>query len=131
MSIGSSRPPPPGGRAENAEHALLAAVDELDDAPGVMDCIVLVAAILDPQQDAVADAGNLVRPRAAWNPDADLRGGAVLGLIPFGRDRDQFAVAVARGDVGDHDMGQGPGMVQLLAALLDAALVGKLAQHAS
>jgi hypothetical protein len=25
------------GRAENAEHALLAAVDELDDAPGVMD----------------------------------------------------------------------------------------------
>ena len=93
------------GRAENAEHALLAAVDKLDDAPGVMDCIVLVAAILDPQQDAVADAGNLVRPRAAWNPDADLGGGAVLGLIPFGRDRDQFAVAVARRDVGDHDMG--------------------------
>jgi hypothetical protein len=108
---------------------LVAAVDELDDAPGVMDCIVLVAAILDPQQDAVADAGNLVRPRAAWNPDADLGGGAVLGLIPFGRDRDQFAVAVARRDVGDHDMGQGSGMVQLLAALLDAALVRKLAQH--
>ena len=53
----------------------------------------------------------------------------MLGLIPFGRDRDQFAVAVARRDVGDHDMGQGPGMVQLLAALLDAALVRKLAQH--
>ena len=57
--------------------------------------------------------------------DADLGGGAVLGLIPFGRDRDQFAVAVARRDVGDHDMGQGPGMVQLLAALLDAALVAQ------
>ena len=117
------------GRAENAEHALLAAIDELDDAAGVMERLVLLAAVLDPQQDAVADAGNLVRPRAAWNPDADLGGGAVLGLIPFGRDRDQFAVAVARRDVGDHDMGQGPGMVQLLAALLDAALVRKLAQH--
>ena len=29
----------------------------------------------------------------------------MLSLIPFGRDRDQFAVAVARRDVGDHDMG--------------------------
>jgi hypothetical protein len=62
-------------------------------------------------------------------PDADLGSGAVLGLIPFGRDRDQFAVAVARRDVGDHDMGQRPGMVQLLAALLDAAFVPELAQH--
>ena len=103
-------------RAENAEHALLAAVDELDDAPGVMDRFVLVAAVLDPQQDAVADAGDLVRPRAARNAHADFGGGAVLGLVPFGRNRDQFAVAVARRDVGDHDMGQGSGMVQLLAA---------------
>ena len=36
---------------------------------------------------------------------------------------------VALGDVGEHDGGQGAGVVQLLAPLLDFALVGKLAQH--
>ena len=85
--------------------------------------------VLDPQQDAVADAGDLVGPRTARDAQADLGGGAVLGLIPFGRNRDQFAVAVARRDIGDHDMRQRPGMVQLLAALLDAAFVAEFAQH--
>jgi len=53
---------------------------------------------LDAQQravaDAAADAG--LRPRGT---DADLRRFAVLDLIPFGRGGDQFAVAVAGGDV--------------------------------
>ena len=67
---------------------------------------------------------------AARDAYADLRRRAVLVLVPFGRQRDQLAVAVARGDVGEHDVGQGAGMVQLLAAALDAAFVGELAQHA-
>src|SRR5262249_15393757 len=126
------REPPAAARrrAENAEHALPGAVDELDDAPGVADRIVLFAALRDPQQGAVADAGDLVRPRAARNAHADLGCGAVLGLVPLGGQRDQLAVGIARGDVGDHDWGQGPGVMQLLAAALDAAFVGKLAQHA-
>ena len=51
-------------------------------------------------------------------------------LVPFGRNRDQLAVAVALGDVGEHDGGQRAGVVQLLAAALDHAVVGELAQHA-
>ena len=69
------REPPAAARrrAENAEHALPGAVDELDDAPAVADRIVLLAALLDPQQRAIADAGDFVRPRAARNAHADLR----------------------------------------------------------
>src|SRR5262249_6107079 len=126
------REPPAAARrrAVNAEHALAGAVDELDDAPGVADRIVLFAALLDPQQSAVAHACDLVRPRAARNAHADLGGGAVLGLVPLGGKRDQLAIGIARGDVADHDRGQGPGVMQLLAAALDAVFVGEIAQHA-
>ncbi len=51
-------------------------------------------------------------------------------VIPFGRDGDQLAVAVAGGDVRHQDMGQAAGAMQLLAPLLDDAVVGKLTQHA-
>ena len=95
----------------------------------MVDRFALVAALLDPQQDPVADAGDLVRPRSARNSQPDLGGRAVLGLVPFGRKRDQLAVGIARRDVGDHNMGEGAGMVQLLAAAFDAALVSQLAQH--
>lgn len=42
----------------------------------------------------------------------------------------ELAVAVARGDVGHHNVGKGAGSVQLLMAALDNAVVGELAQHA-
>ena len=57
-------------------------------------------------------------------------GGTVRVLVPLVGRGDQLAVAVARGDVGEHGRGQGPGVVQLAAALFDRALVGKVAQHA-
>ncbi len=117
-------------RAENAEHALPATIDELDDPPAVADRIVLLAALLDPQQRAIADAGNLARPRAARNAHANPRSGAVFGLVPFARQRDQLAVGIARGDVAEHDVGQTAGVMQLLAPAFDQARVGKLAQHA-
>src|SRR5262249_47886535 len=89
-------------RAINAEHALPGAVDELDAAPRMADRIVLFAALLDPQQGTVADAGDLAWPRAARNAHADLGRGAVLDLVPLGGKCDQLAVGIARGDVGDH-----------------------------
>ena len=116
-------------RAEHAELALPRAVEDLDDAAGVADRVAFLAGLLGAQQHAVADAGDLVRARLARNMDADARRLAVLLGVPFGRNRDQFAVAVALGDVGEHDGGQGAGVVQLLAPPLDLALVGKLAQH--
>ena len=91
-------------RAEDAERALLGAVDDLDDAAGVADGVAVGVGFLDPQQRAVADAGDLARPRLARRADADFRRGAVRLLVPFGRNGDQLAVAVARGDVGEHDV---------------------------
>ena len=43
---------------------------------------------------------------------------------------DQFAVAVAFGDVGNDDRGQGAGGMQLLAAAFQPAFVAQFAQHA-
>ena len=59
-----------------------------------------------------------------------MRRGAVRGLVPFGRDGDQLAVAVAAAMSASTTCGQCAGMMQLLAAALDPAFVGELAQHA-
>ena len=85
---------------------------------------------LDPQQRAVADAGDFAGPRAAQRGNADDRWRAVGLFVPFGRPRQQLAVAVAAGNVGEHDRRQGAGVMQPLSAPLDVALVGELAQHA-
>ena len=44
--------------------------------------------------------------------------------------RQQFAVAVAAGDVGEHHGGQRAAVMQPLAPPLDVTLFGELAQHA-
>jgi hypothetical protein len=49
--------------------------------------------------------------------------------VPFGGDPDQLAIGIAPGDVGEDDARQRAGVVELLAALLDAAFVGEVAQH--
>ena len=54
-------------------------------------------------------------------------------LIPFVGNGDEVAVAVARGDVGEHGRGQGAGVVNFLAfwpLARDRAVVGHRAQHA-
>ena len=104
-------------------------VDDLDDAAAVTSAVVFFG-FLDTQQHAVADAGGLAGPRLARSVDADLRRRPVRVFVPFVGRGDQLAVAVARGDVGEHGRGQRAGMVQLLAAFLDRAFVGEFAQHA-
>ena len=89
-----------------------------------------LAGALDAQQRAVADAGDFTRPGAARGGDVDDRGRAVRLLVPFGRPRQQFAVAVAAGDVGEHDRRQGAGAVQPLPVPFDMTAFGQLAQHA-
>ena len=112
--------------AKDSEHAVLGAVDQLDDAPARF----LVAGSLDAQQRAVADACDFSRPRAAGCDDADDRRSAVSVFVPFRGARQQLAVAVAAGDVGKHDLGQRAGAMQPLAMPLDAAAIRQLAQHA-
>ncbi len=115
-----------GQAAENAEHAMLGAIDELDDAAAGL----LVAGSLDADQRAVADAGDFARPGAARRGDADDRRRAVRLFVPFGRPRQKFAVAVAAGDVGEHDGRQRAGVMQPLAPAVDLTFVGEFAQHA-
>ena len=112
----SSRPPPSGSCAEDAEHAVLGVIDELDDAAACGGLLVVVAGC--PRSAAATRSPTPATssgPRPARDVDADFRRRAVLGLVPFGRGGDQFAVAVAAGDVGDHASGQRAGLVQLLA----------------
>ncbi len=129
LSTGSSRPPPFGAFAENPQHAVLGMVDDLDDAAAVADAVVFLG-FLDVQQHAVADAGGFAGLCLARGVNADFRRGPVRLFVPFVGRGEQFAVAIARGDVGEHGGGQGAGVVQLLAPLLDRAFGSQIAQHA-
>ena len=98
--------------AKNAERAVLGAVDQLDDAAAGLR---LRPACSMRMQRAVADAGDFAGLGAARRYDADDRRRAVRVLVPFGRPRQQLAVGVAAGDVGEHHRGQGAGMMQAFA----------------
>jgi len=114
--------------AEDAERTDLGLVDDLDDTAGIAD--IVIACFFDPEQCPVADAGDFARPWLAPCCDPDSRYRAVGVLVPFGRRGDQLAVVVAAGDVGQCNLGQGAGRVQLFTVGLDAAFVGQLTQHA-
>jgi len=117
-----------GQGAEDSEHAGLGVIDDLDDAPAIGAAVALLQ-FLDAQQRAVAYPCGRARLRTSGNMDADLRRLAVFDLIPLGGRCDQFAVAVASGDVGHHGRRQACGFAYFLAALGDDAFVGQLAQH--
>ena len=104
-------------------------IDDLDDAAAVTNAVVFFG-FLDMQQHAVADTGGLAGPRLAWSVDANLRRRPVRVFVPLVGRGDELAVAVARGYVGEHGRGQRARMVQFLAAFLDRATVGEVAQHA-
>src|SRR5581483_8606832 len=111
-------------RMEDAKHALLGAVDDLDDASAVADTSVFLD-LLGAQQRTIADARDFAWPRAAWGMNADAGRGAMRFLVPFGGKRDQLAVAVALGDVGEHHGRQRAGWMQLLVAAFEAAFVAE------
>ena len=106
MSTGSSRPPPCGIFAENAQHAVLGMIDDLDDAAAMANAVVFVG-FFDAEQHAVADTGSFAGSRFAWSGDTDFGRGAVCVLVPFVRRGDEIAVAVARGHIREHGRGQG------------------------
>ena len=70
-------------RAEDAEHAALAVVDQLDDAATIGNAVAALVR-LDAQQHAVANAGDEFRPHPPRNMQQDFGRRAVL-LIPFAR----------------------------------------------
>ncbi len=113
--------------AENPEHAVLGMVDDLDDAARAG---LRLRGGRRAQQHAVAEPGGFAGARLARRVNADFRRRPVRVLVPFVGRGDQLAVGIARGDVGEHGGGQRAGVMQLLAPLLDRALVGEVAQHA-
>jgi hypothetical protein len=94
-----------GPRSENAEHACTRAIDELDHTAVVANSVVLLAALLDAQQSAIADAHDLVRSRPPANVNTNLGRGPVLAFVPFGGDRQELAIGVPRGDIREHHVG--------------------------
>ncbi len=115
-----------GNAAKDAEHAVLGAIDELDDAAARL----LIVGAFDAQQRAIADTGGFAGPRATRRSDANDRRGAVRRFVPFGRPRQELAVGVAAGNVGEHHGRQGAGVMQPFAVAVDLTLVGQFAQHA-
>ena len=100
-------------RAENAERADLGLVDDLDDAAGIADGII--SPVSSTRSSARSPTPATSPGRAfARRGDADFRHRAVGVLVPFGRGGDQLAVGVAAGDIGERDVGQGAGVMQLL-----------------
>ena len=126
LSTGTSRPPPSGRAAKDAEHAGLGVIDDLDDAAAIGAPSPSAASIRSsarsPTPAAVPGCG------AARHMDADFRRLAALDLVPFGRRGDQFAVAVAAGDVHHQRRRQRRRLLDLAAVLLDGAVVGQFAQ---
>ncbi len=109
---------------------MLGLVEQLDDAAARMGDLVLVVRMLDPQEHAVADAAGDARMRPSRDRDVDFWRAAAL-LVPFGGHGDQFAVAVAAGDIGgQHRRQLACEMHGLAAAPPEHAVVGELAQQA-
>ncbi len=112
--------------AKNSQHPVLGTIDDLDDtalmANGVLD-------LLGSEQCPVADSRDLSRPAAARNMDANFRRRTMGFLVPFRRDCDQLAIAVACDDVGENHGRQFAGTMQLLALALEVTLLGELAEH--
>jgi hypothetical protein len=55
---------------------------------------------------------------------------AVDLFVPLGRPRQQLAITVAAGNVGEDDRRQSAGVMQSFALPIDAAFIGQFAQHA-
>ena len=119
-----------GERMKDAEHAVLGAVDEPDDAAAVADAGFFFR--LFHAQAARGRRGRRLRRVCA------LRGTKmrIFGAGPCASSSHSSGVAMRspsvsrRGHVGEQGRGQGAGVMQLLAPLLDQALVGEVAQHA-
>jgi hypothetical protein len=113
-------------RAENAERAMFSAVDKFYDPCARF----LSRGSLDAKERTVANARDLVGAGVARCTDVDDRRCAVDLFVPLGRAGQQFAIAVAAGDVGENDWRQSSGVMQPFAPVIDAAFIGQIAQHA-
>jgi hypothetical protein len=114
---------------KNTEHTVLGMIDDLDDTPAMADAVIFIN-LVNSQEDAIANTGSFPRPCVARLMNADFRGRAMGGLVPLVRDCNEFPVAIAHRDIGEHRRGEGAGMMQLLVPLFDGALIGEFAQNA-
>src|SRR5580704_8006068 len=110
--------------AENAEHAVLGTVNDLDDAS-----VCFFAGSLNANEGTIAHAGCFAGFGAARRRDVDDWRLTMSLFVPFGRPRQKFAVAVTSGDVSKHHGRKGTGMMQPFASAVDVTFVGQLSQQ--
>src|SRR5262245_36273457 len=77
---------------------------------GGMPASILVFGHVDAEQHAIAEAGSFAWPGLARRQNAYFGRGAVRVLVPFVGCRDEIAVAVPRGHVGENGGGKGAGV---------------------
>src|SRR5262245_7292299 len=113
---------------EYTEHTMLRVIDDPDHVAAMPDSI-LVLGHFDAEQHAIAEAGSFAWPGLARRENAYFGCRAVRVLVPFVWCRDEIAVAIARGHVGDNGGGKGAGVMQFLAPSFDRSFVCELAQQ--
>jgi hypothetical protein len=111
---------------ENAERAMLCAINQFYDATTCL----LVGAAFDADEGAIAHSGSFIRAGTARRRNMDDWRRAVEVFVPLGWTRNKLAIAVTAGYVGEHHGRQAAGVMQPLAAAINAAFIGKFAQHA-
>ncbi len=117
--------------AENPEHAVLGAIEDLDHASGVADLFVAAANFVNAQEHAIADARSFAGLGTAGDDDPDFRR---RRRVPASSHSAGAAINSPSGSrpvmsASDHRR-QCARLMQLLAALLDGAAIGEIAQHA-
>jgi hypothetical protein len=105
---------------------MFCAVDQFYDATARL----LVGAAFDADEGAIAGSGSLIRAGMARRDNMDDWRRAVEVFVPLGWARNKLAIAVAAGYVGERHGRQAAGVMQPLAATIDAAFIRKFAQHA-
>ena len=108
--------------AKYAKDTMLRMIDDPDHMAAISD-FILVLGLFDAQQHAIAEAGRVAGPDLAGRVNAYFRRGAMRVLIPFVGCRDEIAVAIARGHVGENCGRKGAGVVQFLAPPFDSSFV--------
>src|SRR5262245_2348352 len=95
--------------AEYTKDSMFRVIDDPDHMAAMPDSI-LVFGHVDAEQHAIAEAGSFAWPGLARRQNAYFGRGAVRVLVPFVGCRDEIAVAIARGHVGENGGGKGAGV---------------------
>src|SRR5262245_28380242 len=114
--------------AKYTKNTMLRVIDDPDHMAAMPDSI-LVLGHFDAEQHAIAEAGSFARTGLARRENTYFGRGAMRVLVPFVGCRDEIAVAIPRGHVGENGGGKGASVVQFLAPSFGRSFVCEFAQQ--